>query len=103
MRRVHLPSGTTGIDVEVPDEATVVEPEDPPAIDDEFAAITASLRSPTEGPPLESLVGAGNTAAETVVVVFPDITRPMPNKTVLPPLLAELERLGAGPERVELL
>ena len=27
----------------------------------------------------------------------------MPNTTVLPPLLAELERLGAGPDRVELL
>jgi len=36
-------------------------------------------------------------------VVFPDLTRPMPNRTVLPPLLAELERLGAGPETVELL
>ncbi len=38
-----------------------------------------------------------------MAVVFPDLTRPMPNQTVLPPLLAELERLGAGPERVELL
>jgi nickel-dependent lactate racemase len=38
-----------------------------------------------------------------VAVVFPDITRPMPNTTVLPPLLAELERAGAGPDRVELL
>jgi nickel-dependent lactate racemase len=27
----------------------------------------------------------------------------MPNRTVLPPLLAELDRLGVGPERVELL
>lgn len=99
MRRVHLPYGSTGIDVEVPDEATVVEPADPPAIDDEYAAITSCLRSPTEGPPLEKLVGA----AKTVVVVFPDITRPMPNETVLPPLLAELELLGAGPDRVELL
>ncbi len=38
-----------------------------------------------------------------MAVVFPDLTRPMPNRTVLPPLLAELERLGAGPDRVELL
>jgi lactate racemase len=36
-------------------------------------------------------------------VVFPDLTRPMPNTTVLPPLLAELEAAGAGPDRVELL
>ena len=38
-----------------------------------------------------------------MAVVFPDLTRPMPNRTVLPPLLAELERLGAGPDQVELL
>jgi nickel-dependent lactate racemase len=38
-----------------------------------------------------------------VAVVFPDITRPMPNTTVLPPLLDELEAAGAGPGRVELL
>jgi nickel-dependent lactate racemase len=38
-----------------------------------------------------------------VAVVFPDLTRPMPNRTVLPPLLAELERLGAGPASVDLL
>jgi nickel-dependent lactate racemase len=38
-----------------------------------------------------------------VAVVFPDLTRPMPNRTVLPPLLAELARLGVGPDRVELL
>ena len=39
----------------------------------------------------------------TVAVVFPDLTRPMPNTTVLRPLLAELEAAGAGPERVTLL
>ncbi len=38
-----------------------------------------------------------------MVVVFPDLTRPMPNTTVLPPLLDELARAGAGPDRVELL
>jgi nickel-dependent lactate racemase len=99
VKRVHLPYGTRGIDVTVPDSAVVVEAGDPPAIPDERAAITAALRSPTEGPSLETLLGT----ADSVVVVFPDITRPMPNRTVLPPVLAELERLGAGPERVELL
>jgi len=52
---------------------------------------------------LADLVGATGTRTGTVAVVFPDLTRPMPNTTVLPPLLAELERAGAGPERVVLL
>ena len=77
----------------------MVEPEDPPALGDERAAVTAALRSPAGGPPLEALAQR----AGKIVVVFPDITRPMPNTTVLPPLLAELERAGAGPERVELI
>ena len=51
------------------------------------------------GRPLDELIGPD----DRVVVVFPDITRPMPNTTVLPPLLAELDRVGAGPDRVELL
>ena len=41
--------------------------------------------------------------AERVAVAFPDLTRPMPNRTVLPPLLAELERCGVPNERITLL
>ncbi len=99
MSTVHLPYGITGLDVDIPASATVVEPDDPPALRDEEGAVSAALRSPAGGPPLEILVER----AGKIVVVFPDITRPMPNTTVLPPLLAELERLGAGPEQVELL
>ncbi len=59
----------------------------------------AALREPLAGPSLDRLVAG----AARVAVVFPDLTRPMPNTTVLPPLLDELERAGAGPERVDLL
>ena len=41
--------------------------------------------------------------APQVVVVFPDLTRPMPNRTVLPPLLAALERAGVRDDRITLL
>lgn len=97
--RVTVPYGRGSLDLEVPDGSTVVRPTDPPAIDDEAGAVRAALASPVSGPPLAELIGR----RDHVAVVFPDITRPMPNRTVLPPLLAELQRLGAGPERVELL
>ena len=106
MRAVRLPYGRFGLDVDIPDSATVVEAEDPPAIADEEAAVASALRMPSGGPSLKSLVqraGKLSQRAGKIVVVFPDITRPMPNTTVLPPLLGELERLVAGPERVELL
>jgi lactate racemase len=99
VRTVWLPYGTGVLEVEVPDDATVVEPVDPPALPDEGAAVSAALRSPLTGPGLDDLVAG----AKRVVVVFPDITRPMPNGTVLPPLLADLEAAGAGPDRVELI
>ena len=94
-----LPFGRDGLGVDVPDDAVVVEPVELPGLPDEWRAVTDALSEPVCGPPLDALVGP----ADRVVVVFPDITRPMPNRTVLPPLLAELDRLGAGPDRVELL
>jgi nickel-dependent lactate racemase len=97
--QVDLPYGREHLVVEVPDDAVVVEPTDLPGLGDERRAVLAALAEPVSGPPLADLVGP----CDHVTVVFPDITRPMPSRTVLPPLLAELERLGAGPERVELL
>jgi nickel-dependent lactate racemase len=97
--RVTLAYGTGGLEVEVPDDAVVVEGREPTALADEGEAVRRSLREPLSGPALGDLIGADG----SVVVVFPDLTRPMPNTTVLPPLLSELERAGAGPERVELL
>jgi nickel-dependent lactate racemase len=91
---VTLAYGETGLAVQVPDHAVVVRPADLPALADERAAIAAAVRP--------HLAGVMNRRAR-VTVVFPDITRPMPNRTVLPPLLAELESLGAGPDEVTLL
>ena len=91
--------GIAGLAVDVPDDAVVVEPREPDALADEAGAVRESLRHPISGPALGEVVDRDG----TVAVVFPDLTRPMPNTTVLPPLLAELELAGAGPDRVELL
>ncbi|HLN16915.1 MAG TPA: nickel-dependent lactate racemase [Acidimicrobiales bacterium] len=96
---VTLAYGEDGLVVPVPDDATVVVPTEQPPLADEAGAVARALHEPVTGPALGELVAR----AARVVVVFPDLTRPMPNRTVLPPLLAELEALGAGPERVELL
>jgi len=97
--RVDLAYGRHGTSVEVPDGAEVVEPVDLPGLADEAAAVTAALRRPAAGPPLGELARR----AGRVAVVFPDLTRPMPNRTVLPPLLAELERCGVPDDRITLL
>jgi nickel-dependent lactate racemase len=97
--RVDLAYGRHGTSVEVPDSADVILPVDAPPLADEDGAIRAALRSPESGVPLPSLVDG----ARRVAVVFPDLTRPMPNRTVLPPLLDELARAGVTDDCVTLL
>jgi nickel-dependent lactate racemase len=99
VKEVRLAYGRHGLAARVPDGAEVISPTDLPGLDDEAGAVLGALQAPTAGPPLAELLRG----RPRVAVVFPDLTRPMPNQTVLPPLLAELERLGAGPDRVELL
>lgn len=102
MKTVHLAYGRDGLEVGVPDDAVVVTPAPAPALADEDGAVRAALAAPAVGPSLRELVRRAGPRAR-VAVVFPDLTRPMPNRTVLPPLLDELEAAGAGPERVALL
>jgi nickel-dependent lactate racemase len=52
---------------------------------------------------LPHLIEATGMSRPRIAIAFPDLTRPMPNPTVLPPLLAELEALGLGPDEVALL
>lgn len=97
--RVDLAYGRHGTSVEVPDSSDVILPVDAPALADEDAAIRAALHAPVAGVALGALVEG----ARRVAVVFPDLTRPMPNRTVLPPLLDELAQAGVPDDRVTLL
>lgn len=98
--RIKLAYGKEGLWVDLPDErVTIVEPKFVPGLPDETAALRDALRKPIASPPLRELVKPGG----SVVVVFPDLTRPMPNDRVLPVLLAELEDAGIASEDITLL
>ncbi len=96
---VHLAYGHDGLDVDLPDDAHVLLPERLPALADPAAAIRQALRQPIDCPALQDLVRPGDRAA----VVFSDITRPVPNHILLPPLLAELEEAGLKREDITLI
>jgi len=96
---VSLAYGRTGLAVEVPDDAAVILPTELPGLPDETGAVSRALDEPLAGPSLARLAGG----AARVVVVFPDLTRPMPNRTVLPPLLRHLERCGIPDAAITLL
>lgn len=89
--RVHLAYGKAGLDVDLPDghPIQVLQPAFAPGLPDEGAALREALRHPLGTPPLRQLAHTG----DRVVVVFSDLTRPMPNDRVLPVLLEELQAL----------
>ncbi len=88
---VELAYGENGLVIDVPDDTRVVLPHDPPRVPNEEAAVREAVR-----PWLRGMKGP-------VAVVFPDLTRPFPHQTVLPPLLSELARVGLRRDAVRLL
>ena len=86
--KVRLSYGETGLDVELPDDATtVVAPVHHPAAPDPAAALRAALRAPVAGPPLRERVRPG----QTVAISACDGTRPQPRHLMIPAILEELD------------
>jgi nickel-dependent lactate racemase len=99
--RIRLEYGRTGLEVDVPEErlagVLTLRPHAPLA--DPDAAIAAALAHPIGTPPLAELARGRRSAC----VVISDITRPVPNKKLLPPLLATLEGAGIPRDRTTIL
>jgi nickel-dependent lactate racemase len=90
--RIKLDYGRTGLDVELP-AARVVGPlaiRDVPPLPDPEAAVRDALLRPVGSPPLAELARGRRNAC----ILVCDITRPVPNRLLLPPLLRTLEEQG---------
>jgi nickel-dependent lactate racemase len=66
---------------------------------DPTRTVQAALENPVGSPPLAELCRGRRSAC----VVISDITRPVPNAVLLPPLLAYLEASGIARERITIL
>jgi nickel-dependent lactate racemase len=98
--KVRLAYGESGLEVEVPDERTVVVgPRHLDAVPDERTAVLDALRHPTVGPPLRSRVQRG----QTVAISICDGTRPQPRRVMVAALLEELDGLVAPDDVVVLV
>ncbi len=100
--RVRLDYGKTGLEVELPEEriAGVLQTQDAPPLEDPSGAIRAVLENPTGSPPLLELARGKKSAC----IVICDITRPVPNKLILPLLLSTtLEEAGVPREETTIL
>jgi nickel-dependent lactate racemase len=93
--------GKGGLPVALPAgfEYQVLEARSAQGLPDEAAAIAAALDQPMGRPPLTELARGKRSAAISVC----DITRPAPNRRVLPPLLARLEAGGVARENIVIL
>jgi nickel-dependent lactate racemase len=74
-------------------------PGNPPA--DPADAVRQALANPLGAPPLENLVR--ERAPRRVVVIVNDVTRPVPYRQLLPPLLSVLESSGVARENITLM
>jgi nickel-dependent lactate racemase len=90
--RITLDYGRTGLDIELPDERVVgllaIRPATP--ISDPQAAVAQVLAQPIGTAPLATLARGRRNAC----ILVCDITRPVPNRIILPPLLRTLEEQG---------
>ena len=99
--RIELAFGKTGLAAELPDTLRYqfLEARSAVALDDGIAALEAAMDAPIGTAPLVELAQGKKTAAISVC----DITRPAPNRLVLPPLLARLEQGGITRENTTVL
>ena len=82
---VEIAYGEGRLPVHLPDTSVVVRPSLVPGLPDEARAIRQALQHPLGCAPLRELVQQD----DQVVILFSDITRPMPSNRVLPVLLDE--------------
>ena len=87
---VNLSYGRGHLPVEFPDDCTtVIEPTYVVGLADQPGAVRDAVRDPVGTRPLRDLAQPGLTVAVSIC----DVTRPMPSRTVLPVILAELSAL----------
>ena len=99
--RVDFAFGKTGLIAELPEgfRYKILESRSAKALENPEKGIERALDSPVAVPPLEELARGQGSAAISIC----DITRPAPNRMVLPPVLERLERAGIAREHITIV
>jgi lactate racemase len=100
---INLPCDHERLAIHLPDAAlhriTLLERAPVAPLNDPAAALAQALRNPCGCAPLGEL--AKN--RRSVCIVISDITRPVPNQLLLPPLLKTIEEAGVARESISIL
>ncbi len=97
--RTHLAYGQQKLELTLPDHVHQLEMKEMPAVAEPEAVIREALDNPIQSPPLRALAKGRHSAC----IVISDITRPVPNHLLLPPMLAILEECGIPRQNITLL
>jgi nickel-dependent lactate racemase len=97
--KANLLCGKETINLELPDSAQLIENKPAKALADPESAVRDALLHPIGTIPLREIALGRKNAC----IVISDITRPVPNKIVLPPLLHTLEESGIAAENITIL
>lgn len=91
--------GKDRIEVELPDSTTVLDPKPAEAVEDPETLVRKVLEHPIGTPPLAEVAKGKRDAC----IVISDITRPVPNALILPPMLKTLEEAGVPRDKITIL
>ncbi len=97
--KTTLKYGKRGLDVEFGGDITVFRTRDMPFIGEPAARLCECLNGPVGTPSLREIASGRCDAC----IVVSDITRPVPNKTLLPPIIETLKSAGIPSEKISLL
>jgi nickel-dependent lactate racemase len=84
--KLQVDYGNTGLAIDVPEHATIIEPIYVPPVPDPMDTLLQAIRSPIGKPPLRQLVRPGQRIGVSVC----DITRAQPRQPMLEALLSEM-------------
>ena len=100
--KINLKYGFDGLEVELPETPNfkgIITPDEPPVVDNVNEKLEQVLKSPIDSKPLSEIAKNRKDA----VIVISDITRPVPNKVILPPILKTIEEAGIPREKITIL
>jgi lactate racemase len=99
--KITLSYGKEGLPVEIPDRnlVKILRMTEKPVIEKPEDEVQKKIESPTGAEPLSKMAKG----KRTVCIVISDITRPVPNRIILPPVLETLEKAGVTRSGITIL
>lgn len=99
--RVLMNYGRQGLEIEFPEDwdVRVIRKRSMPVLEEPEMAVQRALEAPVGCPPLKEMASGARKAC----ILVCDITRPVPNRLILPPLIRTLMKAGMDPSNIQVL